>query len=106
MTRWVQRAEEENKIRREVEQSRKKQILANQHFLREQMGGVSPTEGSALSGKGGFGHSDIKTKKKYALGGMMNPEEAKMNRALLHEIAKVKRGEASQDILNMAKNPI
>lgn len=26
---------------------------------------------------------DIKNKKKYALGGMMNPEEARMNRALL-----------------------
>ena len=36
----------------------------------------------------------------------MNPEEAKMNRALLHEIAKVKRGEAATDMLNMAKNPI
>ena len=71
------------------------------------MGGTSPhaDNGSALSGKGGIS-SDIKTRKKYALGGMMNPEEAKMNRALLHEIAKVKRGEASQDILNMAKNPI
>ena len=27
------------------------------------------------------------------LGGLMNPEEAKMNRALLQEIGRVKRGE-------------
>ena len=26
---------------------------------------------------------ELKNKKKYALGGMMNPEEARMNRALL-----------------------
>jgi hypothetical protein len=36
---------------------------------------------------------------------MMNPEEARMNRALLQEIARVKRGEGPESI-DMAKNPI
>ena len=50
---------------------------------------------------------DIKTKKKYALGGMMNPEEARMNRALLQEIARVKRGDEPSDLLAIAtQNPI
>ena len=48
--------------------------------------------------------SDIKTRKKYALGGMMNPEEARMNRALLHEIARVKRGEEPTSLLTAATN--
>ena len=42
---------------------------------------------------------------KYKLGGMMNPEEAKMNRGLLQEIARVKRGEA-KTLEGLAKNPI
>ena len=41
----------------------------------------------------------IANKSKNALGGMMNPEDAKMNRALLQEIARVKRGEATTQIL-------
>ena len=49
--------------------------------------------------------SEVKNRKKYALGGMMNPEEAKMNRALLQEIARVKRGE-QQHLEGLAKNPI
>ena len=41
------------------------------------------------------------------LGGMMNPEEARMNRALLQEIARVKRGEEPSDLLQAASlNPI
>lgn len=36
----------------------------------------------------------------------MNPEEAKMNRALLQEIARVKRGGDGQDVERLAKNPI
>ena len=42
---------------------------------------------------------DILIKKKYQLGGQMNPEEARMNRELLKEIAKVKRGEIASDKL-------
>jgi len=38
---------------------------------------------------------------------MMNPEEAKMNRALLKEIGRVKRGDEPTDTLTMqTKNPI
>ena len=46
-------------------------------------------------------------RKKYELGGLMNPEEARMNRALLQEIARVKRGEQPTDKLAAAvQNPI
>ena len=44
------------------------------------------------STKAGF-QSDIVTRKKQQLGGMMQPDEARMNRALLQEIARVKRGD-------------
>ena len=51
--------------------------------------------------------SPPKNRKKYELGGMMNPEEARMNRVLLQEIARVKRGEAPTDKLAAAmQNPI
>ena len=45
---------------------------------------------------------DILIKKKYQLGGQMNPEEARMNRELLKEIARVKRGENPSDKLQRA----
>lgn len=41
----------------------------------------------------------IVIKKKYGLGGLMDPEEARMNRGLLKEIAKIKRGEAPSDAM-------
>ena len=47
---------------------------------------------SSASNVGG-GTSPPKNRKEYELGGMMNPEEARMNRALLQEIARFKRGE-------------
>ena len=51
--------------------------------------------------------SEIKNRKKYTLGGMMNPEEVKMNRALLQEIARVKRGDEPTGLLaNQTNNPI
>ena len=53
-------------------------------------GGATVSSGGA-SGSGGS--PPTKNRKKYELGGMMNPEEARMNRALLQEIARVKRGE-------------
>lgn len=40
--------------------------------------------------------SDVKLKKKFELGGQMNPEEARMNRELLKEIAKAKKDAYSQ----------
>ena len=51
--------------------------------------------------------SPPKNRKKYELGGMMNPEEARMNRAYLQEIARVKRGDEPTDKLIAAmQNPI
>ena len=45
-------------------------------------------------------------KKKYTLGGQMNPEEARMNRELLKEIAKVKRGESpSKNLMTKVDAP-
>ena len=37
---------------------------------------------------------------------MMNPEEAKMNRALLHEISRIKRGEQSTELDKLARNVV
>ena len=69
------------------------------------MGGAAGGGVGALSVSGSG--LDIHTKKKYTLGGMMNPEEARMNRALLQEIARVKRGEEPSDLLQAASlNPI
>ena len=49
----------------------------------------------------------MKGRKKYELGGLMNPEEARMNRALLQEIARVKRGDQPTEKLAAAvQNPI
>ena len=65
--------------------------------------------GAASSNASGVGGSPAPTKgrKKYELGGLMNPEEARMNRALLQEIARVKRGDQPTDKLAAAvQNPI
>jgi len=43
--------------------------------------------------------SELKARRKQQLGGMMNPEEARMNRALLKEISRVKRGEEPTNLL-------
>ena len=43
--------------------------------------------------------SFIERKKKERLGGLMDPEEARMNRALLQEIARAKRGEEPTPLL-------
>ena len=64
---------------------------------------------AASSNASGVGGSPAPTKgrKKYELGGLMNPEEARMNRALLQEIARVKRGDQPTDKLAAAvQNPI
>lgn len=54
---------------------------------------------ASVSVTAGLGGSETKKKTKYALGGMMNPEEARMNRALLQEIARVKRGDEPTGML-------
>ena len=106
MNRWVERAEEDNRQKNLIEDSRKQKLLANQQFLREQMGSMH--SGLPVNASGSMiGGSDTKNKKKYALGGMMNPEEARMNRALLQEIARVKRGDEPTGLLaNATNNPI
>jgi len=57
---------------------------------------------ASLSGAAVTGSSPPRNRKKYELGGLMNPEEARMNRALLQEIARVKRGEQPTDKLAAA----
>ena len=66
------------------------------------------TGGGASSSASGVGGSPpAKNRKKYELGGLMNPEEARMNRALLQEIARVKRGDQPTEKLAAAvQNPI
>ena len=42
---------------------------------------------------------EMKNRNKNKLGGLMDPEAARMNRALLQEIARVKRGDEPSKIL-------
>jgi hypothetical protein len=42
--------------------------------------------------------SDVKVKRKFELGGQMNPEEARMNRELLKEIARAKKDDQSMSM--------
>ena len=66
----------------------------------------SAAASSSASAVGGS-PAPTKNRKKYELGGLMNPEEARMNRALLQEIARVKRGDMPTDKLAAAvQNPI
>jgi len=95
MLHWIERTEEETKNREQLEQQRKQKILENQQFLRDQMQQAACTP-ATLAGQTG---SEIKERRKHRLGGMMNPEEARMNRALLQEIARVKRGEEPTGVL-------
>jgi hypothetical protein len=57
---------------------------------------TNPTPGVSSSSAAG---TEIFKKKKAQLGGMMNPEEARMNRALLKEISRIKRGEEPTGLL-------
>lgn len=67
---------------------------------------ASGVASSSASGVGGS-PAPMKGRKKYELGGLMNPEEARMNRALLQEIARVKRGDQPTEKLAAAvQNPI
>lgn len=96
MNRWVEQMNESDKKRVAVEQQRKNKIIDNQSFLKSQIDGqtVIPGKGSA--------HGDIAVQKKYKMGGLMDPEEAKMNRELLKDIAAVKRGEEPSRRLKQA----
>ena len=57
---------------------------------------------------GGAKHgSDALHRRKYMLGGMMNEEEARMNRNLLKEIARAKRGdEPTAQLASASKSPL
>ena len=83
--------DENNRIYKEKE--RKEKLISNQNFLKEQMDAnpQNMMQGSVSAKKRA---DEIHLKKKYAIGGQMNPEEARMNRELLKEIARVKRGES------------
>ena len=88
MNRWVDMMNVEDQKRLNIERQRKNKLVDNQQFLKSQI------EGSTLIPGKGSASGDIAVKKKYNLGGLMDPEEVKMNRELLKDIAKVKRGEA------------
>ena len=91
MNQWTTAIEKDDKNRHALEQGRKQRLIANSEYLRHQMGAMNPVPDSSSAKKRA---DDIHTKKKYQLGGVMNPEEARMNRELLKEIARVKRGES------------
>ena len=97
MNQWVEQSEAANRDRLAQEQNRKQKLIDNQKYLMDQMkiGGAQSV--AALSSAGGS--HDMQAKKKQVLGGMMNPEEARMNRALLQEISRAKRGEEPSDLL-------
>ena len=78
MKKWTVTAEQESNRRKQVEENRQDKIKKTQSYQIEQMQLNPNTVKNA---------SDIKMKKKFELGGQMNPEEARMNRALLKEIA-------------------
>lgn len=102
MNRWMEMADQEQQRRALIEQQRKKKMLANQQFLRDQMDVTAPNASVPVNSG-----SEFKNRKKYQLGGMMNPEEARMNRALLQEISRAKRGEEPTTKLAIAtKSPI
>lgn len=98
MNRWMEHMEVDNKKRNLLDKARKDKIKENQAFIKQQM-----ADGVPNSKKG----PEMLLKKKNQLGGLMDPEEAKMNRELLKEIAKVKRGEEpSSKLQRQVNNPI
>ena len=76
-------------------------MLDNQQFLLDQMRANPTPSGAATASNGG---TEIKQRKKAQLGGMMNPEEARMNRGLLKEISRIKRGEEPTGMFALASN--
>lgn len=98
MNRWMEHMETDTKKRNLLDKARKDKIKENQAFIKQQMG---DSLGTTKKGP------EMLIKKKNQLGGLMDPEEAKMNRELLKEIAKVKRGEEpSSKMQRQANNPI
>ena len=91
MNRWSEAIERDDQNRLQIEEVRKQKLIHNQNFLKEQM---DQSIGQSNSGSAKKRADEIIVKKKYTLGGQMNPEEARMNRELLKEIARVKRGES------------
>ena len=105
MNQMVERAEAEKVKQNDLEDQKKKKILANQKFLIDQM--FSSGSPSAAKANISTIAQEIQNRKKQQLGGMMNPDEARMNRALLQEIGRIKRGESPTHMLNGAlHNPI
>lgn len=90
MHRWSEAIEKDDKNRLELENVRKQKLISNQNFLKEQMDQTTGHSNNSAKKRA----DEIIVKKKYKLGGQMNPEEARMNRELLKEIARVKRGES------------
>lgn len=89
MQKWTKQADEENANRQQIEHKRQEKIKETQNFQIEQMFANPNTVKNA---------SEIKIRRKFELGGQMNPEEARMNRGLLKEIAKAKKEGVSQRI--------
>ena len=90
MNRWVDSMDKEEQKRSMVERKRKDKMVENQGYLKSQI-----EYAQVIPGKGSVhGPGEMGVKRKHNLGGLMDPEEAKMNRELLKDIAKVKRGEA------------
>ena len=87
MKRWTLQTDIENAQRKLVEQKRQDKINAVQNYIIEQMHSNGTNVKNA---------SEVKIKRKFELGGQMNPEEARMNRELLKEIAKAKKEGVSQ----------
>lgn len=87
MKKWMLQTEIADAQRKLKEEQRANKIKETQNFLIEQMHMSAATAKNA---------SEVKIKRKFELGGQMNPEEARMNRELLKEIAKAKKEGASQ----------
>ena len=90
MNKWMESMDADDQRRKRVEQTRKEKMMMNQAYLKDQI----DQHNTLPAAKSPSGGNDIAIKRKYGLGGLMDPEEARMNRELLKDIAKVKRGEA------------
>ena len=101
MNQWIQQTQVADQSRATIEASRKQKVVANANFLKNQMGLGGNVSGN-ISTNGSSVNKPLT--KKQQLGGLMNPEEAKMNRALLQEIARVKRGDQPTHLLAAATN--
>ena len=78
----VREQEHQHKIKEDERLSKAKiDALAHSNFIKNQMTKPVPLG------------SEAHLAKKYELGGMMNAEEARMNKALLHEIARKRVGD-------------